>query len=182
MNYIIWKGVKSTEIKGLMICELPPITKPNMRVQETIVDGRDGSVIEELGYESYDKPLLIGLHGDYDINEVIKYFTGEGDIVFSNEPDKVYKGKIFAKIDYNRLLRYRQATISFRVQPFKYALNEDAIETETATASGTNIVLADSGRQKISEPFLRFAFVYCKKLSLRVRTIVPLLFLWTSFI
>ena len=94
MNSIIWKGVSSTTIQGLLISELPPITKPEMKIKETKIDGRDGSIIEELGYSSYVKTVKIGLHGNFDINQVIKYFTGEGDIVFSNELDKVYKAKI----------------------------------------------------------------------------------------
>ena len=144
MNAIIWKGVLSTTIKGLIISELPPITKPEMRITETLIDGVDGSVIEDLGYAPYDKPLTIGLHGDYDIDEVMKYFTGEGEVVFSNEPDKVYNAKILSQIDYNRLLRFKQATILFRTQPFKYAYNEEKRHTETGTASGTNIVVNDS--------------------------------------
>jgi predicted phage tail component-like protein len=143
MNSIIWRGVSSTLINGLIISELPPITKPEMRIKQTEIDGRDGSIIEGLGYATYTKTVKIGLHGNYDINKVIKYFTGEGDIVFSNEPDKVYKAKICGKIDYTRLLRYRQANISFLVQPFKYKLNEYLRETKTATASGTQIYLND---------------------------------------
>ena len=145
MNSIIWKGVSSTTISGLLISELPPISKPEMRVKETIIDGRDGSILEDLGYSSYDKNVVIGLYGNFDINKVIKYFTGEGEVVFSNEPDKVYTAKIVGHIDYNRLLRYRQATIPFRVQPFKHKLYEAYKETQTATATGTNIVLNDSG-------------------------------------
>lgn len=125
MNKIIWKDIESSAIKGLMICELPPITKPGMRIKENTIDGVDGSTIEELGYESYDKSMLIGLHGDFDIDEIIKYFSGEGNVVFSNEPDKYYKAKIFEQIDYTRLLRFRQATVKFRVQPFKYEYEED---------------------------------------------------------
>ena len=143
MNSIIWKGVSSTTIKGLLISELPPITKPEMRTKETVIDGRDGSIIEELGYSSYVKTITIGLHGNFDINKAIEYFTGEGDIVFSNEPDKVYKAKICGKIDYTRLLRYRQASIPFLVQPFKYKLNEYLRETQTATASGAKLYLGD---------------------------------------
>lgn len=143
MNNIIWKGVSSTTIKGLLISELPPITKPEMRIKETVIDGRDGSTIEELGYSSYVKTVTIGLYGNFDINKVIEYFTGEGDIVFSNEPDKVYKAKICGKIDYTRLLRYRQASIPFLVQPFKYKLNEYLRETQTATASGAQLYLGD---------------------------------------
>lgn len=126
MNSIIWKGVASSTIGGLLISELPPITKPQMRIRETLIDGRDGSFIEELGYAPYDRQVSVGLHGNFDIDKVIKYFTGEGDIVFSNEPDKVYKARIVSQIDYQRLMRYRQATISFRCQPYKYKYNESA--------------------------------------------------------
>ena len=149
MNSITWKGVSSTDIEGLLICELPPITKPQMRTKETIIDGRDGSIIEELGYEPYDKAVVIGLHGNYDIDKVMKYFTGDGEVVFSNEPDKVYIAKISGKIDYTRLLRFRQATITFRVQPYKFKKDEDATATQTETASGTNLVLQDSGNTPV---------------------------------
>ena len=144
MNSITWKGVSSTTINGLLISELPPITIPAMRVKETIIDGRDGSILEDLGYSSYDKSVQIGLYGNYDINKVIKYFTGEGEIVFSNEPDKVYTAKIIQQIDYNRLLRFRQATVIFRTQPFKRKLFEAYKETQTAVASGKMIAVNDS--------------------------------------
>lgn len=139
MNYLIWKDIDSTSIKGLIISELPPITKPRMRVQETEVDGVDGSIIEELGYESYDKQVLIGLSFNYDIDEVIKYFTGEGNIVFSNEPNKYYKAKIIEQIDYERLLRFKTATVKFRVQPFKYEYQEEKSILEAENITGKSI-------------------------------------------
>ena len=141
MNTIFWKGVFSTTIEGLLICELPTISKPPMRVKETTIDGRDGSIIEELGYSSYDKTITIGLRGNFNINKVIKYFTGEGEIIFSNEPDKVYTAKIVDQIDYNRLLRFRTAVVKFRVQPFKHKYLEAFKETPTEAITGTNIVV-----------------------------------------
>ena len=149
MHTIFWKGVFSTTIDGLLICELPPISKPPLRVTETIIDGRDGSIIEDVGYSAYDKSITIGLRGKFDINKVIKYFTGEGEIVFSNEPEKVYTAKVISQIDYNRLLRFRTAVVTFRVQPFKHKYNEAYKETQTATATGANLVLKDSGRTPI---------------------------------
>lgn len=149
MNSIEFKGVSSTTIDGLLICELPPISKPPMRVLETMVDGRHGSIFEDLGYSAYDKSVSIGLHGAFDIDKVIKFFSGEGDIVFGNEPNKVYHGKVIGRIDYNRLLRFRKATVTFRVQPFKHKYREAYTETKTVTASGTNLVLNDCGATPI---------------------------------
>lgn len=137
MNYIIWKNQDSRDIKELLIGELPPIRKPTLRVKETIIDGVDGSIYEELGYESYDKTISVGLRVGADIDKVIEYFTGSGEIIFSNEPDKYYIARIINGIDYNRLLRYRTATITFRVQPFKYKANEDEM-----TAVSTSVRLS----------------------------------------
>ena len=84
MSYIIWNGKRSTEIDGLIICELPPITKPKMKTSITKINGRDGDIIEEQGYESYTKTISIGLARNYDIDKVMKYFTGTGELVLSN--------------------------------------------------------------------------------------------------
>ena len=131
MNYIVWNNKDSREIKGLLICELPPITKPKMRAKETVIEGVDGSIIEELGYESYDKKLTVALKIGADVDEVMEYFTGNGNVIFSNEPDKYYIASIINGIDYSRLLRYRTAVVTFRVQPFKY----DRYETEMVNST-----------------------------------------------
>ena len=151
MNYVIFNGIDSRLIKGLMICQLPPITKPKLRVLETVIDGVDGSIIEELGYEAYDKEIEIGLTYNYDIDEIIEYFNGEGNIVFSNEPNKYYKVKIIEQIDYERLLRFRTAKVKFRVQPFKY-LYEETYQKFT-NPTGTLIALNEGNLN--SKPLIK---------------------------
>ena len=146
INSIIWRGISSAGINGLLIQELPPITKPPMRYNETVVDGKDGSIIEELGYSSYEKSVSIGLYGNYDINAVISYFCGEGNLILSNEPDYYYKAKIVSQIDFNRLVRFRTATVKFKVQPYKYS-------TETAQTIGDSGTVINSGNV-ISKPII----------------------------
>ncbi len=138
MNSINWKGIDSESIEGLLICELPPISKPKMRIKETVIDGVDGSFIEELGYESYDKTMKIGLTRDYDIDEVMDYFNGEGNLIFSNEDDKLYKAKIINQIDYQRLLRFKTANITFRVQPFMYSASEISKKVDITDETSIN--------------------------------------------
>lgn len=125
MNYIILNGRKSNEINGLMIQELPAVSKPLKRTEISTYDGRDGDVITELGYSAYDKELSIGLFGNFNIDQVIRYFDSEGTVIFSNEPDKYYRYKIVEQIDFERLVRFRTATITFHVQPFKYSAVEE---------------------------------------------------------
>lgn len=150
MNYIIFNGKDSREIKGLLVSELPPITKPNMRVKETVIDGVDGSIVEELGYESYDRTVIIGLKIGADVDDVTEFFAGNGKIVFSNEPDKYYIGQIIKSIDYERLLRYKVAKVTFRVQPFKYSRVEVA---RKATSGRTSMVVENIGNHT-SKPLI----------------------------
>ncbi len=125
MNYIVLNGVKSNTIKGLLIQSLPTISKPKIRTEVEEIDGRDGDIVTKLGYSAYDKEMSIGLYGDFNIDDVIQYFDSEGTVTFSNEPDKYYKYQITEQIDFERLIRFRTATVVFHVQPFKYS----AVET-----------------------------------------------------
>lgn len=127
MNYVTLNGVRSTTIQGLLIQSLPPISKPLIRTQVEEIDGRDGDIITKLGYSAYDKEISVGLHGDFDINQVIAFFDSEGTVIFSNEPDKYYNYQIIEQIDFERLIRFRTATVKFHVQPFKYSAVEQGL-------------------------------------------------------
>lgn len=134
MGYIIINGVKSTTIKGLLIQTQPHISIAPKRVQIEEVDGRDGDITEVLGYSAYDKSFDIGLYGDYNVDEVLNYFDTSGTVTFSNEPDKYYNFKMIEQIDLERLLRYKTATVTLHVQPFKY----DADESEAVWEDSGN--------------------------------------------
>ena len=58
-NYIILNGQISTNITGLLIQSLPPISKPKIRTQIEEIDGRDGDIVTPLGYSAYDKEISI---------------------------------------------------------------------------------------------------------------------------
>lgn len=135
-NYIILNGVNSNTITGLLISTLPPITKPKIRTQVEEIDGRDGDIVTKLGYSAYEKEFQIGLYGDFDIDEVIAYFNSEGTVVFSNEDDKYYNYQIVDQIDFEKLIKFKTASVKMHVQPFKYPTNEEII-----TISGETTVI-----------------------------------------
>jgi len=123
-NTITLNNQSSADIAGLIIQELPPITKPAQRTEIETIDGRDGDIVTPLGFAAYDKEFTIGLYDNYDINQVIAYFTSEGTVTFSNEPDKYYNYQIVDQIDFDRLVRYRTAKVKMHCQPFKYSATE----------------------------------------------------------
>lgn len=139
MNYFNFKNIDSRNISGLIVQELPPITKPPMRVSLIEIDGRDGDLIEELGYQAYDKVINIGLTRSYDINEIISWLNGDGELILSNENDKYYKAKIIEQIDFERLARFKTANIKFHVQPYKYKTNENYVSVNQTIQNIGNI-------------------------------------------
>lgn len=149
MNYIILNDIDSRTLTGLIIQNLPPITKPGIRTTIDEIDGRDGDIITKLGYSAYDKEFDIGLSWDYDINNIISFFNSEGTITFSNESDKYYKYTIVEQIDFERLLRFKTAKVKMHVQPFKYSL-QDTEKTYTISDE-TELTIINNGNY-ISKP------------------------------
>lgn len=143
-------GVDSTTINGLMITSVPPITKPPKRTNEILIDGRDGDIIEDLGYAAYDKEFTILLHNNYDPNAVISFFSGSGTAVFSNESDKAYtydsiEVMDIAKGTFNSI---KVATVTLHCQPYKLAY-----PAQSQTISGTSATLNNTGNA-VSAPRL----------------------------
>lgn len=151
ISYIELNGEKSTNVKGLIIQSIPPITKPKMRTSREEIDGRDGDVVTKLGYAAYDKEVSIGLHGDFDIDDAIAFFDSEGEVVFGNEPDKYYRYQILDQIDFERLVRFRTAKVKMHVQPFKhdavdrtFDIVNQFLHIEDSTASKFGITVTSS--------------------------------------
>ena len=129
-------------VGGLIVTSLPPITKPAMRYSSEEIDGRDGDIITTLGYQSYDKTLSIGLHGNFDIDKVIEFFATSGTITFSNESDKIYRFQQLDAIDFERLVRYRTADVKLHVQPFKTGRLQ---RPKTFTSADAQAVVTNAG-------------------------------------
>lgn len=125
---MIFKNINSEDISGLIICSEPPISSSAIKTKETTIDGRDGAIVEKLGYKTRIRNVEIGLKKDANVDKILSYFSGEGDLIFKNENDKVYKAAIYEQVDLERLLRLRKGSVAFYCQPFKYKRN-DIFET-----------------------------------------------------
>ena len=150
-DYIILNGVNSNIINGLLISTLPPIVKPKIRTQIEEINGRNGDIVTKLGYSAYTKSFKIGLYGDFDINEVISFFNSEGTVTFSNEEDKYYNYQILDQIDFDKLIRFKTATVKMHVQPFKYSAIEG---TRSFTITNQEQITINNNGNYVSRPVI----------------------------
>lgn len=168
-NYIILNGKDSRYIDGFLIQKLPPITKPKIRTEVEEINGRDGDIVTPLGYSAYDKELKIGLYGNYRIDDIISYFDSSGKVTFSNEIDKFYRYQIVEQIDFERLVRFKTATVNFHVQPFKYS-NVD-IEKDFYTETETSVIVRNGGNCQ-SKPIITVVGLGTILLKINGRTVL----------
>lgn len=139
MNRITLNGHHSSDVDGLLISSLPPISKPLIRTKVETIDGRDGDIVTKLGYSAYDKTVQIGLKGSYNVDDVIAFFDSEGEVIFSNEADKFYRYQIIEQIDFEKLIRFKTAKVVFHCQPFKYSAIEEEKTFDIADQTSVSV-------------------------------------------
>lgn len=149
--FVVLNGRSSKSIQGLIISKLPQITKPRVRTKVETVDGRDGDLVTVLGYAAYNKEIEIGLSYEYNIDDVTTFFNSSGKVVFSNEPDKYYLYSIYDQIDFEKLVRFKTASVTFHVQPFKYSELETERVFNEILRGGKEISIRNNGNV-ISRP------------------------------
>ena len=167
--YVIINGISSRNIQGLIISKLPPICKPPKRYRAENIDGRDGEIITELGWGSYDKTFEIALSYDYRVDDIISFFNEGGEIIFSNEPDKKYNYQLFKEINFEKLINFKKAKITLRVEPFKFSASE--FEREFSGDPLTSFYIRNNGNI-YSRPYIAITGVGECSLKINNKTIL----------
>lgn len=135
--YIIFNGVDTRSL-GVWINKLPDIVLPPERVESIQIYGRPGSLHTSEGnniFNSYEKTVSIIVRPEADVRTILNTFRGSGQIIFSNEPDRIYTGRVMNEVKLKREGTWvMTGDISFEVQPFKVSAVRPAA---MAVTSGT---------------------------------------------
>ena len=140
MPWFIWKGKNSYGDHRIWINKLPPIVKAQERTKEVKIPGRAGAVTLLEGEDVYEpvlKKCTITVTNDRDIQQILEWLRGESQVVFSNEPERVYFARIAAEVSFARISPdLQQAQVVFYCQPLKGKRYPQA-DTVAFGASGT---------------------------------------------
>ena len=133
LPFFIWNGIKSDD---LIINKLPNIIKAAKDITKTEVQGRDGFLTQDNGsYKSVVKSVECTIKDLERIDSICSWLTGSGEVIFSNEPTKVYKATIINQIEFKRVVAtFHSFIIQFDCQPHKYDIDNESI---TLTTPGT---------------------------------------------
>lgn len=122
MPWFLWNNVDSRTM-GLWVSQLPAPTRAAERVQEVTIPGRAGTLTLKAGenvHEGYVKECVVTAPWASDFTALLDWLTGDGMVVFSNEPDRVYWAHLAGEVKFDRISNsLKQATIPFYVHPHK---------------------------------------------------------------
>ena len=122
--YFIFNGIDS-RLMGVIVTAMPPTVRAAERVDTYTVAGRSGSLHEKDGaFDNYTKTMECAIRDRKKIDEIAQWLTGSGEIIFSSEPDKVYRVNIINTISISQMLRtFQKFMVTFDTYPFKYSVN-----------------------------------------------------------
>ena len=148
--YFIYKNISSL-VMPIMINELPPITKATRDMNKIPIPGRDGFLTEDFEtHQGTIKSCECTILDITQIDQVLTWLDGPGEVIFSNQPDRKYQACIINQIPFNRFMRNKwyKFIIIFDCQPLPLMLNNPMI---TLTAPGS---IYNSGTYK-SKPVMK---------------------------
>jgi len=140
--YFIFNNILSLDY--LTISKLPSIVRAQKNIIKTEIDGRDGFLTQDLGnYKGTIKTCEAWIKDLSYIDYISSWLTGSSDVIFSNEPDKIYKATIINQISFDLVARdFHTFLIQFDCQSHKYSINNPIITLTSAgtiyNATGTN--------------------------------------------
>ena len=115
--------------KGVLVNNLPPISKPERVYEEIEVPGRNGKLyIDNNCYNTFQYSITCTLMPGANIREISKWLNGVGKLILSTELDKEYEVIIKDQIDYEQTYRIcNQFEVNFEVQPIARGVTEKEI-------------------------------------------------------
>jgi predicted phage tail component-like protein len=127
---------------------------PPKRITEYEIPGRDG-MLEYAGYTYAKRKINITVsviaHTLEQLRDrvraVAKWLSGEGLLIFDDEPGKAYRAKVTEGIAVAQIVKCGECPVSFDCQPFAEALDYDSV-TAIVTQNGQEISLSNAGTQE----------------------------------
>lgn len=121
MEKFIFNDISSDDL-GLIIKEMPPITKAAKNIETIKVNGRNGNLhIDNGTYDSVDITIECIVKDLTKIDMIKSTLEGTGSLKLSTVPDRTFTATIKNQIDFAKYLRVlREFPLQLELEPFSY--------------------------------------------------------------
>ena len=111
-----FKGVRNDEV-GVRMLSMPTRPHPARKGRVIDIPGADGDMWQdEGGYKRIVIPIRLITQDNANIDNVNLWLSGNGDLIFGDEPERVYHARItkeFSRSNRSQRLRGQEFTVSF---------------------------------------------------------------------
>lgn len=139
-RWFSFKGVKNTDMHVAMM-SMPVRPLPAALGELKAVPGMNGKMwLPENAYDRVLVSLSLYTLDDANIDAVCAWLSGEGNLVFGDEPDKCYHARItkqFNRSNHNARFANQDLSPSFDCEPFRYQATP--VSPISVTTTGTKI-------------------------------------------
>lgn len=139
-----FRGVKNTDMNVQML-SMPIRPHPARKGELIDVPARDGKLfIDEYTYDRILVTLQCVAIDNDNIDAISAWLSGDGDLVFGDEPDRAYKARItkeFSRANKMPRLRGQEFTLVFDCEPFRY----ESIPSEPIVIARTGTIITNPG-------------------------------------
>lgn len=124
-----FKGIRNDTL-GVRMLSMP--TRPHPARKGKIIDvpGTDGELWKDYGgYKRILVSIRLITEDNANIDAVNNWLSGEGDLIFGDEPNRAYHARItkeFSRSNRSQRLRGQEFTVMFDCDPYRYSANPDA--------------------------------------------------------
>lgn len=147
-----FKGRKNTD-KDLDVQMLSMPTRPHPARKGTLIDipGADGKLFVDDG--AYDR-IIVSLRcvarDNANIDDVNAWLSGEGELIFGDEPDRAYKARItkeFSRSNRMPRLRGQEFSLAFDCEPYRYKVGKEyeSMGVMVSHPGRTNLTVVNEG-------------------------------------
>ena len=148
-----WNGTSSST-KGIRLLTMPPIVRPEERVNHVVIPGRAGELTMTEGddiYNSYIQTIRLAIDNAADVSAAEKWLRGEGYVTFSGQSTRKQKARVINAVTFEKHSKnsaWWEGEVQFYCDPLKEPLESS---TTDVTESGT--VMANPG-DVVSHPLI----------------------------
>ena len=127
---------------GIIINKMPPISKPQRRIEKITIPGKNGVLYQDdKSYEPIIAQIACTIIEKKFINVIKQWLNGEGKFILSTMPDRYYNARIINQIDYTDIARkIYEFPLQIELQPISYGVKEKELNIKKES----QIIITDS--------------------------------------
>lgn len=131
-----FKGISSTTMQVVIEEEEHFIARAARKYEVTEIEGRDGAIFDELGYNYIERPILVQCLNINKIDDILAWLDGEGDLEYKGRKTKA---RFYAQLEPKRNASIRIIDTIFIRDPFWHKVIDTYSIVTTSVSNQGNI-------------------------------------------